>query len=271
RKYVTLSVNQKLELLRKLEAGASVARVCDEGSNTPKRKHVTLSVNQKLELIRKLEASASVSRVCDEYGVKKQIVSHIRRAKDKLTAFSLKYTVDANSKSSSVGARKRMRVAKDTNLEEAVTKWFMQQRSCGNVIRGVEIQAAAANLARHMGTENFEASDGWLRRFRNRHGMCNKITHAWKKLLYNVEVEYDFEGFEARDFHRILQRAGKNYVTKDDIRNWLEDTEGDPGYQVLTEEEIADEVLVGDSRDSEDEEDDEPLPKKPKLCYTRIP
>ncbi|XP_042240696.1 tigger transposable element-derived protein 7-like [Homarus americanus] len=241
------------------------------GSNTPKRKHVTLSVNQKLELIRKLEASASVSRVCDEYGVKKQIVSHIRRAKDKLTAFSLKYTVDANSKSSSVGARKRMRVAKDTNLEEAVTKWFMQQRSCGNVIRGVEIQAAAANLARHMGTENFEASDGWLRRFRNRHGMCNKITHAWKKLLYNVEVEYDFEGFEARDFHRILQRAGKNYVTKDDIRNWLEDTEGDPGYQVLTEEEIADEVLVGDSRDSEDEEDDEPLPKKPKLCYTRIP
>ncbi|KAG7155601.1 Tigger transposable element-derived protein 7-like 47 [Homarus americanus] len=132
------------------------------GSNTPKRKHVTLSVNQKLELIRKLEAGASVARVCDEYGVKKQTVSDIRKAKDKLTAFSLKYTVDANSKSSSVGARKRMRVAKDTNLEEAVTKWFMQQRSCGNVVHGVEIQAAAAKLASHMGIENFEASDGWL-------------------------------------------------------------------------------------------------------------
>ncbi|KAG7160293.1 Tigger transposable element-derived protein 7-like 40, partial [Homarus americanus] len=210
------------------------------GSNTPKRKYVTLSVNQKLELIKKLEAGASVARVCDEYGVKKQTVSDIRKAKDKLTAFSLKYTVDANSKSSSVGARKHMRVAKDTNLEEAVTKWFMQQRSCGNVIRGVEIQAAAAELASHMDIENFEASDWWLWRFRNRHGMCNKITHAWKKLLYNVEVEYDFEGFEARDSHRILQRAGENDVTEDDIRNWLEDTEGDPGYQVLTEEEIAD-------------------------------
>ncbi|KAG7154916.1 Tigger transposable element-derived protein 7-like 61 [Homarus americanus] len=119
-----------------------------------------------------------------------------------------------------------------------------------------------------MGIENFEASDGWLWRFRNCHGMCNKITHAWKKLLYNVEVEYDFEGFEARDFHRILQRAGENDVTEDDIRNWLENTEGDPGYQVLTKEEIADEVLVGDSRDSEDEEDDEPLPK-PKLSVIR--
>ncbi|KAG7176855.1 Tigger transposable element-derived protein 7-like 56 [Homarus americanus] len=29
-----------------------------------------------------------------------------------------------------------------------------------------------------MGIENFEASDGWLWRFRNRHGMCNKITHG---------------------------------------------------------------------------------------------
>ncbi|KAG7157467.1 Tigger transposable element-derived protein 7-like 19 [Homarus americanus] len=266
-----------------------------------------------------------------------------------------------------------MRVAKDTNLEEAVTKWFVQQRSCGNVIRGVEIQAAAVKLASHMGIENFEASDGWLWRFRNRHGMCNKITHgeagssptediepfrerlndliksegllisqvyngdetglywrslprntqafkneasspgrkvnltedtrgqrtvnsvknynlksaifnlaaswkalktttlanAWKKLLYIVEVGYDFEGFEARDFHHILKRAGENDVTEDDIRNWLEDTEGDPGYQLLTEEEIADEVLVGDSRDSEDEEDKEPLPKKPKLSVIR--
>ncbi|KAG7170856.1 Tigger transposable element-derived protein 7-like 3, partial [Homarus americanus] len=404
------------------------------GSNTPKRKYVTLSVNQKLELIRKLEAGASVSRVCNEYGVKKQTVSDIRKAKDKLTAFSLKYNVDAKSKSSSVGARKPMRVAKDTNLEEAVTN---VQRSCGNVVHGVEIKAAAAKLASHMGIENFEANDGWLWRFRNRHVMYNKITqdeagraptediepfrkrlndliksegllisqvyngdetglycrslprntqafkneasspgrkvskerfsalfcsnadgmhrlklgrsarprilkdmmhhlpvhyyhskkswfnmqifndwffshfippvqkyqedvlklpaaenynlkyaifnlsaawkalktttlaNAWKKLLYIVEVKYDFEGFEARDFHCILQRAGENDVTEDDIRNWLEDTEGDPGYQVLTEEEIADEVLVGDSRDSEDEEDDEPLPKKPKLSVIR--
>ncbi|KAG7172017.1 Tigger transposable element-derived protein 7-like 10 [Homarus americanus] len=148
------------------------------GSKTPKRKYVTLSVNQKLELIRKLEAGASVARVCNEYGVKKQTVSDIRKAKDKLTAFSLKYNVDATSKSSSVGARKPMRVAKDTNLEEAVTKWFVQQRSCGNVVRGVEIQAAAVKLASHMGIENFKASDGWLWRFRNRHGMCNKITHG---------------------------------------------------------------------------------------------
>ncbi|KAG7154915.1 Tigger transposable element-derived protein 7-like 30 [Homarus americanus] len=157
------------------------------GSKTPKRKYVTLSVNQKLELIRKLEAGASVSRVCDEYGVKKQTVWDIRKAKDKLIAFSLKYNFDATSKSSSVGARKRMRVAKDTNLEEAVTKWFVQQRSCGNVVRGVEIQAAAVKLASHMGIKNFEANDGWLWRFRNRHGMC----HLPKSYLEAMTKEHE--------------------------------------------------------------------------------
>ncbi|KAG7157478.1 E3 ubiquitin-protein ligase synoviolin-like 1 [Homarus americanus] len=144
---------------------------------------------EKLELIRKLEAGAWVSRVCDEYGVKKQTVSDIRKAKDKLIAFSLKYNVDATSKSSSVGARKSMRVAKDTNFEVAVTKWFVQQRSCGNVVRGVEIQAAAVKLASHMGIENFEASDGWLWRFRNRHGMCHlpKTT----ELTYGTITSYN--------------------------------------------------------------------------------
>ncbi|KAF2353176.1 DDE superfamily endonuclease domain [Trinorchestia longiramus] len=101
-----------------------------------------------------------------------------------------------------------------------------------------------------------------------------KITtlgNAWKKLLYDAEVEYDFEGFEARDFHRILRRAGEGKVSKDDVRTWLDDTESDPGFQVMTEEEIAHDVLAGDNRDdsSDEGEDDEPLPTKPKLSVVR--
>ncbi|KAG7172019.1 Tigger transposable element-derived protein 7-like 15, partial [Homarus americanus] len=257
------------EQIKRVKDAEVVPMVC-KGSNTLKRKYVTLSVNQKLELIRKLEAGASVSRVCDEYGVKKQTVSDILKAKDKLIAFPLKYNVDATSKSSSVGVRKRMRVAKDTNLEEAVTKWFVQQRSCGNVVRGVEIQAAAAKLASHMGIENFEASDGWLWRFRNRHGMCNKITHG---KAGSAPTE-DIEPFKERlnDFIKSEGLLISQVYNGDEtgLYWWsLEDTEGGPGFQVLTEEEIADEVLVGDSRDSEDEEDDEPLPKKPKLSVIR--
>ncbi|KAG7176854.1 Tigger transposable element-derived protein 7-like 52, partial [Homarus americanus] len=123
--------------------------------------------------------------------------------------------------------------------EEDLTEDTRGQRTVNNV-KNYNLKSAIFNLA---------ASWKALK--------TTTLANAWKILLYNVEVEYDFEGFEARDFHRILQR------------NWLEDTEGDPGYQVLTEKEIAFEVLVGDSRDSEDEEDDEPLPKKPKLSVIR--
>ena len=82
------------------------------GTAKAPRKLVTLSVNKKLELIRKLEAGASVKSVCEEYGVKKQTVSDIRKAKDKLLAFSLKYNVVEGRENSSVGGRKRMRETK---------------------------------------------------------------------------------------------------------------------------------------------------------------
>ena len=54
-------------------------------------------------------------------------------------------------------------------------KWFIQQCSSGIVVRSVELWAAADKLAKHMGIQ-FQASDGWLWRFRKRHGITNRST-----------------------------------------------------------------------------------------------
>ena len=43
-----------------------------------KLKRVNLCTGEKLELIKKLESGVSVVRICDEHGVKKQTVSDIR-------------------------------------------------------------------------------------------------------------------------------------------------------------------------------------------------
>ena len=68
-----------------------------------------------------LESGVSVKRVCEEYGVKKQTLSDIRRQKEKLTQYSLKYSVDgyANKSGSSV-LRKHMKVGNQKELDEAV-------------------------------------------------------------------------------------------------------------------------------------------------------
>ncbi|KAG7161286.1 Tigger transposable element-derived protein 7-like 39 [Homarus americanus] len=219
------------------------------GSKMPK-KYVTLSVNQKLELKRKLEAGASVSRVCDDAPTE-DIEPFRERLNDLIKSEGLLISQVYNGDETGLYWRSLPRNTQALKNEASPpgrkVKDTRGQRNVNNV-KNYNLKSAIFNLA---------ASWKALK--------TTTLANAWKKLLYNVEVEYDFEGFEARDFHHILKRAGKNDVTEDDIRNWLEDTEGDPGYQLLTEEEIADEVLVGDSRDSEDEEDEEPLPKKPKL------
>ena len=83
-----------------------------------------------------------------------------------------------SSKSGEVGNRKPIKTGKKESLDAAVMKWYVQERSNGVNVRGTEILAAARNLAAHLGISNFKSSEGWLRRFRNRHRLFNKVLHG---------------------------------------------------------------------------------------------
>ncbi|XP_066965477.1 tigger transposable element-derived protein 7-like [Macrobrachium rosenbergii] len=125
-------------------------------------------------------------------------------------------------------------------------------------------ERTAANINYNLKSVIFTVAAAW------KTVKTNTLANAWKKLLYDDEIEYDFEGFEAKDFHRILHRSSQTDVTEDDVQTWFEDTEGDPGYQMMTEE-ITDDVIAGGSRDDSDDDDggDETLPMKPKLSVVR--
>ena len=43
------------------------------------------------------------------------------------------------------------------------------------IVRGLDIDDAANNLACHMGIESFKASDGWLLLLSDHHGRGNKV------------------------------------------------------------------------------------------------
>ena len=90
---------------------------------TEKRKRVNLSVVQKLELIKNIENGASVAGVFEQYGVKKQMASDIRKSKEKLMKYAASYCVDASSsKSGEVKTRKHMKTGKDQALDVAIMK-----------------------------------------------------------------------------------------------------------------------------------------------------
>ena len=134
-----------------------------------KRKRVNLGIGEKHELIKKIESAVSIVQVCDEHGVKKQAVSDIRRSKDKLTSYVMKsYVVSSKDRKGAVDKRKHMKVPNSRELEGAVYKWHVQQ--CTVSVCWSEIDDAAKKTRSSHGH-----SDGRLWRFRNRHGIGNKI------------------------------------------------------------------------------------------------
>ncbi|XP_070792518.1 zinc finger protein 665-like [Pituophis catenifer annectens] len=160
-----------------------------------KRKRVNLSVKQKLELIEKLESGWSVARVCEEYGVKKQTVSDIRKAKEKLRKFVLMCDVDSTGSGAEIGARKHMKMSQEASLEEAVLRWYVEQRSGGTKVRRVDLKAAANAIAADMKL-NFKASDGWIWRFYKRHGIDHKRACSGEAAATAAAAEEEEEGME---------------------------------------------------------------------------
>jgi hypothetical protein len=56
------------------------------------------------------------------------------------------------------------------------------------------------------------------------------MANGWKKLLYDIEPEFDSEGFEVNDYSLVILKAGEN-ASEDDILKWLEEEDDDPGHQ----------------------------------------
>ena len=137
----------------------------------PGKKRVTLPIVKKLELLAKLEQGKTVKQLCDEFGVSKQCVSDLKKQKVELRKFGAKHCDGLGGPNDST-PRKHMKPCKDIALDSAVLKWYIQHKSQGFNVRGVEILNAANQLAAKMKIE-FKGSDGWLYRFRKRNGLRN--------------------------------------------------------------------------------------------------
>ena len=62
----------------------------------------------------------------------------------------------------------------------------------------------------------------------------------------------------------MLNCGGESSVTVDDVEEWFDDNDADPGYQILSTEEIAEAVLGGESSE------EEIVAEKPKMVDVRF-
>ncbi|KAG7176850.1 putative Tigger transposable element-derived protein 7-like 82 [Homarus americanus] len=145
------------------------------------------------------------------------MVSVKRKSKDKLNKYALKFNVDQEK-----SGIKRMRKVGNEDLEEPMHKWYVKRTQEDPQKPMLSNFAAAA-----------------------KEDKVTTLINAWKKLLYDIDEEHEFEG--------------EKDAIDEDVEAWLEADGDDPGYHNLTEEEIVDSVHeAADDFDDDEENEDEP-------------
>ncbi|KAG6920975.1 tigger transposable element-derived protein 4-like, partial [Chelydra serpentina] len=134
-------------------------------------KRKELSLADRVKLLQALESpSASLSSVAKLFGISKSQAGRIGRSREQILA---DWRTNANP------LRKRKREGKGGEVEDALFLWFQQALASGERLSGPILKAKAQELALRSGRE-FEATDGWLCRWKTRHNIVFKRQHGEK-------------------------------------------------------------------------------------------
>lgn len=157
-----------------------------------KRKRNVLTIEQKMEILRRFEKNTSVAVLATTYNIGKQTVRDIVKKKAELQSF----VANADS-AKAFSDRKSLKGSTFRELDDAMTRWFLQKRSEGVPISGPMCARQAEIFHKQLKIEgNFSASSGWLYRFKKRHGI-RELAVQGEKLSADdvamVEFCYDLE------------------------------------------------------------------------------
>ena len=126
-----------------------------------KLKRKAYSIDFKLKLLAEVDKGRKKQDICREFGLPKSSLSTILKDRSKLD-LDLAPT------------RKSAQSLKHSDVDEAVLIWFKQVLSSGVPVSGPLLKTKANGLARELGIDNWEASDGWMHRFKHRYGLVFK-------------------------------------------------------------------------------------------------
>ncbi|CAF3873098.1 unnamed protein product [Rotaria sp. Silwood1] len=102
---------------------------------------------------------------------------------------------------------------KTQNVDEIVYKKFLNAREQYLPIHDIDIQRWSLQAAKEMQLNDFQASEYWLRSFKNRHGICSrKITNiVTKREISNFDDIKKSEEEFLKKFHQL----SKKYLSKE--------------------------------------------------------
>lgn len=130
-----------------------------------KTKRKSLTIQQKLEILKEVDNGTKIKELSVRYGVHKSTISKIKKNKENLETYvSSSYQIPKKVL--------RMKRSKFPEVERTLYSWFLQQRNLKNPVSNGILQLKAKEINAEMGlNNNFLCSDGWLSRFKKRHGI----------------------------------------------------------------------------------------------------
>lgn len=187
-------------------------------------KRKVLSVKEKVEIIQLLEKGAKNVTICKQFGLSSSTVSTLLKNKECLMKAYEANVIDS----------KRLKKCEKDDLDQALLKWFIQQRNSRLPITGPIMKIQAEKFADQLGYTNFSCSNGWLHRFKQRHNICagkiigeaasvddkdvtDWLNTVWKDLRGNYAEENIYNADEAGLFynltpHQTLKFKGEKCV-----------------------------------------------------------
>jgi len=136
----------------------------------PERTRTDLNRAEKIGLLdryRSLPTNTSQRESAESLGISRGLLRNLLRDEEKLRTT----TEQSND-------RKRQRHGKNDKVEDSLWEWFQFARSRRVPINGPILCQKAEDLARLLGFNDFEATDGWLHRWKQRHSLCYAKLHG---------------------------------------------------------------------------------------------
>ncbi|UYV65207.1 K02A2.6-like [Cordylochernes scorpioides] len=123
-----------------------------------------------MKIIEEIEQGKSHSQVSKERNIPRSTISTIFKNKFAIKSAFLKSNFSSNLK--------RDRGGEFPEIEEALFRWIRQANAMKLAINGNILKEKAILLALKMGQDNFEASNGWLEKFKARRNIAFKRLHG---------------------------------------------------------------------------------------------
>ena len=149
-------------------------------SKVAKRKLPSRTLTEKYKVLKEIDKGESSASVSKKYGIPKQTLSGWSKEKNKIYS-----EVEKNKTSAK---RVRMRVSLNENLDEACYMWLLNTRHQNIPVSGTIFIVKALHFAKELGCDNFQASDGWLDRRKERNNVSFKTISVVLSFYFFIDI-----------------------------------------------------------------------------------